>query len=340
MNHFRSSASSPSTGSTAHDSAGGSDRLVVVIDEAAHRTLNDHCQRSLKHEVCGVLVGFIDMSQDRPLTRVAAVIEGLHAREEQMSVTFTHDTWDTVHGELAKRSDGAVVVGWYHTHPDFGIFYSDQDLFVHRYFFGSDGQVGIVIDPVRSQRGVFASWRGSVHCLSRYHVRNDVPSDHAVECQYVPEPIRELPEATAAANLDVRRLDSIEAALAQIQSRTRQIQFVQAGALIVLLAAGYLGYQQLASAQRQAARTFPPPVPATVPRPTAAPPQGTPTIDPGATTTPAPMTTPLPATMPATRRPGDARRNSDRDATPPNSDRPPVHRVPGAGASPPPEGVR
>ena len=50
------------------------------------------------------------------------------------------------------------IVGWYHTHPDFGIFLSDRDRFIQENFFSGAGQVALVIDPIRKTVGVF-TWR-------------------------------------------------------------------------------------------------------------------------------------------------------------------------------------
>ena len=50
------------------------------------------------------------------------------------------------------------IVGWYHTHPDFGIFLSSHDLFIHRHFFAQPLQVAYVVDPIRQTRGFF-QWR-------------------------------------------------------------------------------------------------------------------------------------------------------------------------------------
>ena len=46
-------------------------------------------------------------------------------------------------------------MGWYHTHPDFGIFLSSHDLFIHRNFFDQPLQVAYVVDPIRQTRGFF-----------------------------------------------------------------------------------------------------------------------------------------------------------------------------------------
>ncbi len=221
------------------------DVLALTFDTDAHRTLDEHCARDQRREVCGILVGFCGESDGQLWTRVVAVIEGKHAREEQMSVTFTHETWDVVHEALSARRDGAKVVGWYHTHPDFGIFFSNHDAFVHRNFFGTDAQVGVVVDPVRKQRGVFVSRAGRILTLDRYEVARTNASGHRVSCEYVAEPLRKpMPEAMAAASSDASRLDAIEASIAIIGERSRTMLrilylLVPAAALLGLMC-GYL----------------------------------------------------------------------------------------------------
>jgi proteasome lid subunit RPN8/RPN11 len=221
------------------------DVLALTFDTEAHRMLDEHCARDQRREVCGVLAGFCGESNGQLWTRVVAVIEGKHAREEQMSVTFTHETWDVVHKALSARRDGARVVGWYHTHPDFGVFFSSHDVFVHRNFFGTDAQVGVVVDPVRKQRGVFVSRTGRIVTLDRYEVARPNTSGHHVSCEYIPEPLRELmPEAMAAGSSDTSRLDAIEANIAVVGDRTRMILrilcLLMPAAAVLGLVCGYL----------------------------------------------------------------------------------------------------
>ena len=47
------------------------------------------------------------------------------------------------------------IVGWYHTHPSFGIFLSHHDLFIHQHFFAQPLQVAYVVDPINQTRGFF-----------------------------------------------------------------------------------------------------------------------------------------------------------------------------------------
>jgi proteasome lid subunit RPN8/RPN11 len=49
------------------------------------------------------------------------------------------------------------MVGWYHTHPGFGIFLSGMDLFIHQNFFTQIWHVAYVLDP-RARTSGFFCW--------------------------------------------------------------------------------------------------------------------------------------------------------------------------------------
>ena len=58
------------------------------------------------------------------------------------------------------------IVGWYHSHPGFGVFLSEHDLFIQENFFSSPGQVAWVYDPHTDEEGCFGWVAGEVHRLS------------------------------------------------------------------------------------------------------------------------------------------------------------------------------
>jgi hypothetical protein len=53
------------------------------------------------------------------------------------------------------------ILGWYHTHPGFGIFLSDMDMFIHGNFFNLPWQVALVYDPHSGEEGLFLWKDGS-----------------------------------------------------------------------------------------------------------------------------------------------------------------------------------
>ena len=128
---------------------------TLVVDSEVVRQIRQHARSSGKTEICGVLIG-----QDRDhRIEVAACIEGQNADEAGAHVTFTQDTWEHIYAVKDKRYPDERIVGWYHSHPGFGIFLSDHDTFIHRNFFSSPGQVAWVFDPQSDEEGCFG-WVG------------------------------------------------------------------------------------------------------------------------------------------------------------------------------------
>jgi proteasome lid subunit RPN8/RPN11 len=119
----------------------------------------DHIYSSPGGEVGGVLVG--EIPEQGPV-RIDGAIAALSAEGERASVTFTHDAWSEVHDQLERNYPGCRIVGWYHSHPGFGIFLSEHDLFIQRNFFGDPAQVAYVVDPHASTEGLFGWVDGEI----------------------------------------------------------------------------------------------------------------------------------------------------------------------------------
>ena len=143
-------------------------RRVIVLDDAIGDEIYRHVFRSLDREVGGVLVG---RPADHYSVAVCGAIPALDAVQRAAAVTFTHDAWEQVHQELDRRFAGEQIVGWYHSHPGFGIFLSDADQFIHRSFFDSWWQFAHVIDPLSRQEGTFV-WRDG-EVVKRHEARVD-----------------------------------------------------------------------------------------------------------------------------------------------------------------------
>ncbi len=74
-------------------------------------------------------------------------------------MTFTQDTWAHIYQTKDAKYPDHRIVGWYHSHPGFGVFLSDHDTFIHKNFFSSPLQVAWVYDPHSDEEGCFG-WVG------------------------------------------------------------------------------------------------------------------------------------------------------------------------------------
>jgi proteasome lid subunit RPN8/RPN11 len=138
--------------------------------------------------------------------KVEACIQGLNAEEAGAHVTFTQDTWEHIYKVKDKEYPDHRIVGWYHSHPGFGVFLSDHDTFIHNNFFSSPGQVAWVFDPHSDEEGCFGWVGGRLERLMEIAVVDGHGGEWA-EAASKPEPSFSGNEASAAVKKSPKRED-------------------------------------------------------------------------------------------------------------------------------------
>ncbi len=144
---------------------------VVVMEAEVARKIRQHARAFMKAEVCGVLIG--NTEQER--MTVEACIAGVNAAQDGAHVTFTQDTWEHIYKIKEKDFPGHRIVGWYHSHPGFGVFLTEQDLFIQQNFFSHPQQVAWVYDPHTDEEGCFGWIGGDIEKLSVIRVGYSQP---------------------------------------------------------------------------------------------------------------------------------------------------------------------
>jgi proteasome lid subunit RPN8/RPN11 len=140
----------------------------VFLEPAVHERVWKHAGEDTSLEICGVLVGKWARDADGPYALVSETVRGEAATSKFAEVTFTHETWAKINQEMDTKFSHLAIIGWYHSHPNFGVFLSDRDRFIQENFFSGPGQVAYVVDPVRKTEGVFI-WRGGKPTLAPYY---------------------------------------------------------------------------------------------------------------------------------------------------------------------------
>lgn len=143
-----------------------SSQPMVVMEAEVARKIRQHARSSMKAEVCGVLIG----NTDQERMTVEACIAGINAAQGGAHVTFTQDTWEHIYKIKDKEYPDHKIVGWYHSHPGFGVFLSEHDLFIQQNFFSNPQQVAWVYDPHTDEEGCFGWIGGNIEKLSAIRV--------------------------------------------------------------------------------------------------------------------------------------------------------------------------
>jgi proteasome lid subunit RPN8/RPN11 len=143
----------------------------ILINEPAFRDTQAHALSTPNREVAGMLIGPQPEKQPdgRYVVHVTDAIIARHTRMHGASVTYTPESWRHVTDILHERypNEEAVIVGWYHTHPGFGIFLSGMDLFIHQNFFTQKWHIAFVLDPLARTSGFFC-WNREQRVVQAY----------------------------------------------------------------------------------------------------------------------------------------------------------------------------
>jgi proteasome lid subunit RPN8/RPN11 len=131
--------------------------LPIFLDRKSADAIERHGLSNTTVELGGILLGkeCIDPATNEPFVSITQALEARHYESTQASFTYTHDAWEALTREREAKYSDLDIVGWYHTHPDFGVFLSGHDVFLHGHFFGQPLQVALVLDPIRQTRGFF-----------------------------------------------------------------------------------------------------------------------------------------------------------------------------------------
>lgn len=144
--------------------------LRVAMDRAAFAELTAHAKDSLDAEVCGVLAGQVCEDDEGPWLHVEAAVRGHTATSGKTHVTFTQETWNQIHTQLEQQHPKLRMVGWYHTHPGFGVEFSEMDLFIQRNFFPAPSQIAYLTDPLGGAIAIGTTTPNGVDYLERFWV--------------------------------------------------------------------------------------------------------------------------------------------------------------------------
>lgn len=178
---------------------------MLIVNSDVLRRVRQHARSENKTEVCGVLIG---REHDGKLL-IEACIAGVNAAQGGTHVTFTQDTWEHIYKIKDKEYPEARILGWYHSHPGFGVFLSDHDTFIHKNFFSSPQQVAWVYDPHTDEEGCFG-WVGArLERLSQLSISDSKGGEEAGETGK-PEPIvfQHDEQQTRAVERPLRRRDA------------------------------------------------------------------------------------------------------------------------------------
>lgn len=128
--------------------------LTVVMPDGLRAEV-DRFLRGHAVEAGGLLLGRRFELGERagsPLVLVERFVPGRVFEGTGVSLALGTELWDDARPWI---DGGLAVVGWVHSHPDLGAFFSGTDRRTQRAFFGQPWQFGLCVDPVRGEQAWF-----------------------------------------------------------------------------------------------------------------------------------------------------------------------------------------
>ncbi len=128
----------------------------LQVDRRAWLHMLEHFAGA-RTEEGGILCGY--RRQSRAGDHVVHVQHALGARRRsatRVSFAFVPGTWEALLAQKRRVCPRTEIVGWFHSHPGFGAFFSGTDRATQRQCAGTPDHVGLVIDPVRGEYTAYA----------------------------------------------------------------------------------------------------------------------------------------------------------------------------------------
>ncbi len=158
-----------------------SDDVKVYIKQDVYKALEKLAASDTSKELGSIIIGDYSQEMGKMNVIISNYVEAKYTDASASTLTFTHETWDYVHKEHERLYPDKKIVGWQHTHPNYGIFLSNYDLFIQENFFNMPFQVAYVIDPIQNIRGFFQWKNGKIEKLKGYYIYDDVGKPIKIE---------------------------------------------------------------------------------------------------------------------------------------------------------------
>lgn len=131
--------------------------LAVFMEPTALNDLLQFASSDLHFELGGVLVGRVGRATRRSFVEIKSFVPATKGISRRASFEFTNEAQQEIHQVVQERFQDLRIVGWFHTHPGYGVFLSSADQFIDQNYFNDAFHIAMVIDPTKQNAdlGVF-----------------------------------------------------------------------------------------------------------------------------------------------------------------------------------------
>ena len=151
---------------------------IIIMRQDALRQVVKHSHSNRRVELGGALLGQAYRYDNQIYVDIVAALPAVSGSHGPIHFTFDADSWTQLQRDRAEQYPKLDIIGWFHTHPNLGVFYSGDDVVVHSAAFTLPWHVGLVVDPIGNEASFFGWHKGEL-----------APSSGFFELLETPEPI-------------------------------------------------------------------------------------------------------------------------------------------------------
>ncbi|RXJ98693.1 hypothetical protein CRV02_13155 [Arcobacter sp. CECT 8989] len=139
---------------------------IIIFPTYIYEKILTHLKSDLTTELGGILTGnfFVDDDDKIKIIKIEDAVESRNYSSTGVSLSMNSDIWNDVNKINDKNN--SIVIGWYHSHPNLGAFFSATDRYTQKHFFNNDYSLGLVIDPIREEEKYFLN-KDSIEVCSK-----------------------------------------------------------------------------------------------------------------------------------------------------------------------------
>jgi len=144
--------------------------VKIFITPNAYIRVCAHAGSDLNNEVGGWMAGkyCYDTIFQQEFLVIDTILAAPYTNHGAAHLTFTSDSQIALFEFLERYHPDKQLVGWYHTHPRMGVFFSSWDEWLHKNFFPKPWQVALVVEPFTSAGGFFIRQKNGQLDTRRY----------------------------------------------------------------------------------------------------------------------------------------------------------------------------
>jgi len=177
--------------------------LKIFMAVNVFEEILEYSKQDISKELGGVLIGEYSRENKAEFIKISDFLPAKHTENDGTHIKFTPEAWSTIDVELkAKRFWNKRIVGWHHTHPGWGVFLSEDDMFIQRNFFDLSWQIALVIDPIKNKQQIFVWNEENIVKTKEFYFYASKDNAQETKSIYATEGIKEVAEKVNNENRD------------------------------------------------------------------------------------------------------------------------------------------